>query len=147
MLVRRFDWMERILRLERDDRFYVCQSRIASEAIEETYLHLCDFILSQPQLFQRLEIIQSLNLLLQSASFSYHHHFSLGRKQTLIRFAPNSKFLKCTNSSSPSIVEILFCTKKMSVNFVKCDTFLICLILLKLKSSSVRLTRSSRPLT
>ena len=34
---------------------------------DKTCLHLCDFVLSQPQLLQRLEIIQSLNFLLQSA--------------------------------------------------------------------------------
>lgn len=35
--------------------------------MKSVYLHLCDFVLSQPQLLQRLEIIQSLNFLLSSA--------------------------------------------------------------------------------
>lgn len=156
MLVRRFDWMDNILRFERAERFY---RGIIFELISLTETRhpswKCTFI-SVILFFPSHSSSKAVNLSRFWISCTSTHiglAYVITRKQTiffvcrtLIRLAPNSRFLNCVNSSNSSIVDILFCTKYRSLSFFICEIFLMCLILLKLRSRLVRFSKSSRPL-
>lgn len=143
--------MESTRRLERAPRFCECQPLSPNIRCRDAHLHLSDLVLSEPKFLQRSKAFQVLNLLYQrqpsrSIWFIVHARGMVGAAQTRIRLAPSSKFSNLVNPSSPSIREILFCAKNSSVNSVRCETFLICLILLKLRSRLVRWRNSSNPL-
>ena len=83
-----------------------------------------------------------------SISYGRSTHVNPRHKEgepTLILLAASSRFLNVSKPSRFSIFCILFCTKYRSLSSFRWLTFLICLILLKLRSSAVRCNRCSRP--
>lgn len=143
ILGRRFDCMESILRLLRCDMFCRCMRegiRISSQGLIPWVLWSCSSLakaLPNPSKYP-----DSQSPVRQSTSVPYIS----GSPPTLIRFAANSKFLSLAKPSSPSIFCILFCTKYISFSSLRWSTFLMCLILLKLRSKLVRCMRLSKPL-
>ena len=142
ILVRRLDWIDRILRFSRCEMFCHVSSALGPDREEEAYVYLDDLILAQPELFQIGQRVQILYLLHKCQS----HVFRYDVKPTLILLAASSKFRNLVMPSRPSIFDILFCSRYRSVTSLKWFRFLICLILLKLKSRLVRCMSCSRPL-